>query len=62
MNVPFETFKYRDLKVFRLVNLQANREFQRIITQAGKNNFSRVFLHLVHLNEIFQILGILIIY
>ena len=52
MNVPFVTFQFRDLKVFRVVYLQANRDFQKIITQARKNIFSCGFLHLVHLNEI----------
>ena len=54
MNVPFVTFQCRDLKVFRVVYLQANRDFQIFITQARKNIFSCGFLHLVHLNEIFQ--------
>ena len=54
MNVPFVTFQYRDLKVVRVVYLQANRDFQKIITQARKNIFSCGFLHLVHLNEIYQ--------
>ena len=50
MNVLFVTFQYRD---FCIVSLQANRDFQKIITQAGKIFFMR-FLPLVHLNEIFQ--------
>ena len=54
MNVPFMTFQCRDLKVFRVVYLQANRDFQKIITQARKNIFSCGFQHLVHLNELFQ--------
>ena len=53
MHVLFVTFQCRDLKVFRVVyNLQANRDFQKIITQ--KNIFSCGFLYLVHLNEIYQ--------
>ena len=43
MNVPFVTFQCRDLKVFRVVYLQANRDFQKIITQARKNIFHAVF-------------------
>ena len=43
MNVPFVTFQCRDLKVFREVYnykyLQANRDFQKSITQARKNIF-----------------------
>ena len=54
MNVPFVTFQYRDLKVFRVLYLQENRDFQKIITQVRNNVFSCVFLHLVHLNEIFK--------
>ena len=57
MNVPFVSFQYRDLKVFREVYSQANRDFQKIITQARKNIFACGVLHLsdlVHLNEIFQ--------
>ena len=45
MNVSFVAFQYHDL--------QANRDFQKIITQARKKN-TRGFLHLVHLNDIFQ--------
>ena len=37
MNVPFVIFQCRDLKVFRVVYLQVNRDFQNIITQAGEN-------------------------
>ena len=40
MNVPFVTFHYRDLKVFLVVDLQANRDFQKIRTKARKNIFS----------------------
>ena len=40
MNEPFVTSQCRDLKVFRIVYLQANRDFQKIITQARKNIFS----------------------
>ena len=54
MNVPFVTFQCRNLKAFRKVYVHANRDFQKIITQARKNIFSCGFLHLVHLNEIFQ--------
>ena len=53
MNVPFVTSQYNDLKVFCVVYLQANRDFQNIITQLGKIFFMS-FLHLVHLNGIFQ--------
>ena len=28
MDVPFVTFQYRDLKVFRVLYLQGNRDFQ----------------------------------
>ena len=44
MNVPFVTFqcRYLILKVFRVVYLQANRDFQKIITQARKNIFSYI--------------------
>ena len=56
MNVPFVTFQCRDLKVFsRIVYLQANRDFQKVITQARKNIFSCGFLQLVHLNELFHL-------
>ena len=48
------TFQCHDLKVFLEVYLQANHDFQKIITQTRKNIFSRGFLHLVRLNEIFQ--------
>ena len=41
MNVPLVNFQCRDLKVFRVVYLQANRDFKKIITQARKNIFSR---------------------
>ena len=34
MNVPFVTFQCGDLKVFCVVYLQANRDFQKIIIQA----------------------------
>ena len=54
MNVPFVTFQCRDLKVFRVVYLQANRDLKKIITQARKNIFLCGFLHLVYLSEIFQ--------
>ena len=55
MNVPFVTFQCRDLKVFRIVYLQAKRDFQKIITpEARKNIFSCGFQHLVHLNKTFQ--------
>ena len=52
MNVPFMTFQCRDLKVFRVEYLQANRDFQKIITQASKNIFMRFFTSCT-LNEIF---------
>ena len=48
MNVPFVTVQCRDLKVFHVVYLLANRDFQEIITQAR-----RIFFHAV-----FYILGI----
>ena len=54
MNVPFVTFQCLDLKVFRVVYLQAKRDFQKMITQARKNIFPCGFLHIVHLNEIYQ--------
>ena len=54
MNAPFVTFQCHHLKVFRIVYLQANCDFKKIITQARKNIFSCGFLHLVHLNEIFK--------
>ena len=54
MNVPFMIFQCRYLKIFRVVYLDANRDVQKIITQARKNIFPCGFLHLVHLNEIFQ--------
>ena len=54
MNVPFVSFQCRDLKVFRVVYLQANRDLKKIITQSRKNIFSCGLLHLVHLNEIFK--------
>ena len=54
MNVPFVTFQCCDLKVFHVAYLQANRVFQKIITQT-KKKISCGFLHLVHLNEIFKI-------
>ena len=38
MNVPFVTFQYRDLKVFCVLHLQANRDFRKFITQARKKN------------------------
>ena len=42
------------LKVFCVVYLQANRDFQRTITPARKNIFSCGFSYLVDLNKIFQ--------
>ena len=42
------------LKLFHVVYLQANRDFQKVTTQARKNSFSCGLLQLVHLNEIFQ--------
>ena len=41
MNVPFVTFQCCNLKVFRVLYLQAYHDFQKIITQARKNIFSR---------------------
>ena len=46
-------FSVLQFKGFCVVYLQANRDFQKIITQTRKNIFMR-FLHLVHLNKIFQ--------
>ena len=45
----FVTFQYRNLKVFRVVYLQANRDFHQVRTKNSSG-----FLHLVLLNEIFQ--------
>ena len=55
MNVPFVKFQYRDLKVLRILYLQANPDFQKITTQARNNIFSCLFLHLLHHNELFKI-------
>ena len=53
MNVAFVTvLQFKHLK--GLAYLQANYDFQKIITQAWKNIFSCGLLHLVHLNEIFE--------
>ena len=54
MNVPFVKFQYRDLKVLRILYLQANPDFQKITTQARNNIFSCGFLHLLHLNKLFR--------
>ena len=48
MNVPFVTFKFRDLKVFRVVH------FQKIITQAGKNIFRAVIYILCISTRLFK--------
>ena len=48
MNVLFVTFQCLDLKVFRVVYLQANRDIQKVITKVRKNIFH------AQLNEIFQ--------
>ena len=53
MNVPFMKFQYRDLKVLRILYLQANPDFQKITTQARNSIFCR-FLHLLHLNKLFR--------
>ena len=52
------TFQCRDLKVFHVVYLEGNRDFQRIMSQ---DILSCGFLHLVNLNEICQnkLIGIL---
>ena len=39
MNVPFVSFQVRDLKVLCVLYLQANPDFQKIITRARKNIF-----------------------
>ena len=44
MNVPFVSFQYRDLKVLRVLYLQANPDFQKIITQARSDFFIRIFV------------------
>ena len=56
MNVPFVTFQCRDLKVFRVLYLQANRGFQKIITQAWKNIFHAVFYILCISTRSFRIM------
>ena len=40
MNIPFVKFQYCDLKVLRIVYLQANPDFQNVKTQARNNIFS----------------------
>ena len=55
MNVLSVGFQYHDLKVLRVLYLQANPDFQEFIAQAQATNniFSCGFLHHLHLNKIF---------
>ena len=55
MNVHFVTIQYGELKVFRVLYLQTNSDFQKIITQTRKHIFHAVSYILCTSTRYFEI-------
>ena len=55
MNVPFVGVQYCDLKVLRVLYLQANPDFQKFITLASNNIFHILYISTRSLKIIKQV-------